>query len=168
MLRGGGRVIVLLCNFRPIAILKRKKKIPLSTTTASKGTLKVTETLQEDLAAGMGRTNTSLLSCSSSQLQVAGTLPEFPPIDAPSWNTKTHFALHAQWVRKENTLSLLTKLRQLAKLFPLFITVLLAAGSNAGRQHGLLLYGDSRDTAEAQMRIPQQPGLERQRYTAVG
>lgn len=98
---------------------------------------------------------------------MAGALLAFPPVDAPSWNTKTHFALHAQWVRKESTLSLLTKLRQPAKLFPLFITVLLAAGSKASRQHELLLYGGSRDTAEAQMRISQQPGLERQRYIAV-
>lgn len=55
-------------------------------------------------------------------------------VGAPVLDTRTHFVLHAQWVRKENTLSLLTKRRQLAKSFPLFITVLLAAGCKPGRE----------------------------------
>lgn len=82
---------------------------------------------------GMERANKSPLEMASCMWQEPRL--HFHRVDAPVLNTRTHLALHTQWVRKENTPSLLTKPRQLAKSFPLFIPVLLAAGSKtAGKQ----------------------------------
>lgn len=69
---------------------------------------------------GMERPNNPFLS--KSQLRAAGALlTALPPTACTSLSTRAHFIFHAQWARKENTLSLLTKHRQVAKSVSLLI-----------------------------------------------
>lgn len=87
----------------------------------------------EDPESGIGRPKKSFLS--KSQLRAAGTLlAALPSSECSNLSTRTHFVFHAQWARKENTLSLLTKHRQLAKSFSLPIRALWAACSRRGRE----------------------------------
>lgn len=70
-----------------------------------------------DPVTGMERPKESFLS--NRQLRAAGTLLAAVPLSAcTNLSTRTHSVFHAQWARKENTLSLLTKHRQLAKSPP--------------------------------------------------
>lgn len=103
---------------------------------------------------GMERANKSFLS--NSQLWAAGTLLAALPSSAcTSLSTRTHFVFHAQWARKENTLSLLTKHRQLAKSFSLLIGALRAAGSRAGREmRDALLRSGSEGSGRAPQKGP--------------
>lgn len=81
----------------------------------------------------MERANKSFLS--NNQLRAAGTLLAALPSSAcTNLSTRTHFVFHAPWARKENTLSPLTKHRQLAKSFSLLLRALWAAGSRPGRE----------------------------------
>lgn len=72
---------------------------------------------------------------SNSQLRAAGALlAALPSSSCTNLSTRTHFVFHAQWARKENTLSLLTKHRQKAKSFSLLIRAVWASGSRPGRE----------------------------------